>query len=86
MGKKVNRDREKVLSKADIKANNILKAVKAYEAEDSDIVTSQCGAPLLSSIVLLLQFPIISKRETTCSICQIWLLNIRNLHQSKRLH
>jgi hypothetical protein len=37
MGKKVNRDREKVLSKADIKANNILKAVKAYEAEDSDL-------------------------------------------------
>jgi hypothetical protein len=38
IGKKVNRDREKVLSKADIKANNILKAVKAYEAEDSDLL------------------------------------------------
>jgi hypothetical protein len=37
MGKKVNRDREKILSKADIKANNILKAVKAYETEDNDL-------------------------------------------------
>jgi hypothetical protein len=37
MGKKVNRDREKILSKADIKANNILKAVEAYEAENSDL-------------------------------------------------
>jgi hypothetical protein len=36
MGKKVNRDREKILSKADIKVNNIFKAVKVYEVEDSD--------------------------------------------------
>ena len=39
MGKKVNRDREKILSKADIKVNNILKAVEAYE--DSDLLM-QC--------------------------------------------
>jgi hypothetical protein len=38
MGKRVNRDREKILSKADIKANNILKAVEAYEAEGSDLL------------------------------------------------
>ena len=38
MGKKVNRDREKVLSKTDIKANNILKAVEAYEAKDSNLL------------------------------------------------
>ena len=37
MGKKVNRDREKILSKADIKANNILKAVEAYEAEGTEV-------------------------------------------------
>ncbi len=35
MGKKVNRDREKVLSKTDIKANNILKAVEAYETKNN---------------------------------------------------
>jgi hypothetical protein len=44
MGKKVNRDREKVLLKADIKANNILKAVKAYEAEDSDFLIRRAAA------------------------------------------
>jgi hypothetical protein len=38
MGKKVNRDREKILSKIDIKANNIFKAVEAYKAEDSDLL------------------------------------------------
>jgi predicted transcriptional regulator len=37
IGKKVNRDREKILSKTDIKTNNILKAVKAYETENSDL-------------------------------------------------
>jgi hypothetical protein len=37
MGKKVNRDREKILSKTDIKVNNIFKAVEAYETEDSDL-------------------------------------------------
>jgi hypothetical protein len=44
MGKKVNRDREKILSKADIKANNILKAVEAYEAEDSDLSMRRAAA------------------------------------------
>jgi hypothetical protein len=44
MGKKVNRDREKILSKADIKANNILKAVEAYEAEDSDLLMRRAAA------------------------------------------
>jgi hypothetical protein len=44
MGKKVNRDREKILSKADIKANNILKAVKAYEAEDSNLIMRRAAA------------------------------------------
>ena len=38
MGKKVNRDLEKILSKADIKVNNILKAVEAYETKDSDLL------------------------------------------------
>jgi hypothetical protein len=44
MGKKVNRDREKILSKTDIKANNILKAVEAYEAEDSDLLMRRAVA------------------------------------------
>jgi intergrase/recombinase len=44
MGKKVNRDREKILSKADIKANNILKAVEAHEAEDSDLLMRRAAA------------------------------------------
>jgi hypothetical protein len=44
MGKKVNRDRENVLSKADIKANNILKAVETYEAEDSDLLMRRAAA------------------------------------------
>ena len=44
MSKKVNRDREKILSKADIKANNILKAVEAYEAEDSDLSMRRAAA------------------------------------------
>jgi hypothetical protein len=44
MGKKVNRDREKILSKADIKANNIFKAVEAYETEDSDLSMRRAAA------------------------------------------
>jgi hypothetical protein len=44
MGKKVNRDREKILSKIDIKANNILKAVEIYEAEDSDFSMRRAAA------------------------------------------
>jgi hypothetical protein len=44
MGKKVNRDREKILSKADIKANNIFKTVEAYEAEDSDLSIRRAAA------------------------------------------
>jgi hypothetical protein len=44
MGKKVNRDREKILLKADIKANNILKAVEAYETEDSDLIMRRAAA------------------------------------------
>jgi hypothetical protein len=30
MGKKINRDREKIQSKADVKADKIIKAVEAY--------------------------------------------------------
>jgi hypothetical protein len=44
MGKKINRDREKILSKADIKANNILKAVKTYETENSDLTMRRAAA------------------------------------------
>jgi hypothetical protein len=44
IGKKVNRDREKILSKADIKANNILKAVEAYEAENSNLIMRRVAA------------------------------------------
>jgi hypothetical protein len=35
MGKKINRDREKIQSKADFKADKIFKAVKAYQAPNS---------------------------------------------------
>jgi hypothetical protein len=35
MGKKINRDREKIQSKADVKADKIFKAVKAYQAPNS---------------------------------------------------
>jgi hypothetical protein len=38
MVKKRNQDREKVLLKADIKAENIIKAVEAYKAEDSELL------------------------------------------------
>jgi hypothetical protein len=38
MVKKRSQDREKVLLKADIKAENIIKAVKAYEAEGSEFL------------------------------------------------
>jgi hypothetical protein len=44
MGKKVNRNREKILLKIDIKANNIFKAVEAYEAEDSDFSIRRAAA------------------------------------------
>jgi hypothetical protein len=44
IGKKVNRDREKILSKTDIKANNILKAVETYEAENSDLSMRRAAA------------------------------------------
>jgi hypothetical protein len=37
IGKKINRDREKILSKIDIKINNIFKTVEIYEIEDSDL-------------------------------------------------
>ncbi len=37
MGKKLNRDREKILSKTNIKTNNIFKTVKTYKAKDSDL-------------------------------------------------
>jgi hypothetical protein len=50
IGKKVNRDCEKILSKADIKANNILKAVKAYETEDSDLSMRRAAALFHCSI------------------------------------
>jgi len=38
MTKKVKRDREKVLLKADIKVENILKAVEAYQAPGSEFL------------------------------------------------
>jgi hypothetical protein len=38
MVKKRNQDREKVLLKADIKTENIIKAVKAYKAEGSELL------------------------------------------------
>jgi hypothetical protein len=44
MVKKRSQDREKVLSKADIKAENIIKAVKAYEAKDSEFLMRQAAA------------------------------------------
>jgi hypothetical protein len=44
MGKKVNRDREKILTKTDIKVNNIFKAVETYEAEDSDLSIRRAAA------------------------------------------
>jgi hypothetical protein len=44
ISKKVNRDREKILLKADIKANNIFKAVEAYEAEDNDLSMRRAAA------------------------------------------
>jgi hypothetical protein len=45
MGKKINRDREKIQSKADVKADKILKAVEAYQAPDSQLSLRQ-AAPL----------------------------------------
>jgi hypothetical protein len=44
MVKKRSQDREKVLSKADIKAENIIKTVKAYEAEGSELSMRQAAA------------------------------------------
>jgi hypothetical protein len=44
MGKKINRDREKIQSKADIKADKILKTVKAYQAPDSQLSLRQAAA------------------------------------------
>ncbi len=44
MGKNVNRDREKILSKTNIKANNIFKAVEAYEAKDSNLLIQRAAA------------------------------------------
>jgi hypothetical protein len=44
MVKKRSQDREKVLLKADIKAENIIKAVKAYEAEGSELLMRQAAA------------------------------------------
>ena len=38
MAKKVKRDREKVLSKADIKVENIFKAVEAYQAPENEFL------------------------------------------------
>jgi hypothetical protein len=38
MGKKINRDREKIQLKVDVKADKILKAVKAYQAPDSQFL------------------------------------------------
>jgi len=57
MGKKVNRDRENILLKTDIKANNILKAVEAYEAKDSDLLIQRvttlfhCSSALISNYI-----------------------------------
>ena len=56
MGKKVNRDREKILSKADIKANNILKAVEAYEAKDSDLLMRRVAALFYYFPVLIFNY------------------------------
>jgi hypothetical protein len=44
MVKKRNQDREKVLLKTDIKAENIIKAVKAYEAEGFELLIRQAAA------------------------------------------
>jgi hypothetical protein len=44
MGKKINRDREKIQSKADVKADKILKAVEAYQAPDSQFLLRQAAA------------------------------------------
>jgi hypothetical protein len=44
MGKKINGGREKIQSKADIKTDKILKAVKAYQAPDSQLLLRQAAA------------------------------------------
>jgi hypothetical protein len=44
MGKKINRDREKIQSKADVKVDKIFKAVKAYQAPDSQLSLRQVAA------------------------------------------
>jgi hypothetical protein len=44
MAKKRSQDREKILSKADIKAENIIKAIEAYEAEGSELSMRQAAA------------------------------------------
>src|SRR6266498_1314253 len=56
MGKKVNRDRENILLKTDIKANNILKAVEAYEAKDSDFLMRRAAALFYCSPVLIFNY------------------------------
>jgi hypothetical protein len=43
MAKKRSQDREKVLSKADIKAENIIKAIEAYKAEGSELSMRQAA-------------------------------------------
>ncbi len=56
MGKKLNRDREKILSKTDIKTNNILKAVKIYEVEDSELLIRRAAVLFLYSPFLVFYY------------------------------
>jgi hypothetical protein len=44
MAKKRSQDREKVLLKADIKAENIIKIIKIYKAEGSELSMRQAAA------------------------------------------
>jgi hypothetical protein len=44
MGKKINRDREKIQSKADVKADKIFKVVEAYQAPGSQLLLREIAA------------------------------------------
>jgi hypothetical protein len=44
MGKKINRNREKIQLKADVKADKILKAVKAYQGPNSQLSLREAAA------------------------------------------
>jgi hypothetical protein len=78
MGKKINRDRERILSKADIKANNILKAVKTYEAEDSDLSIRRAAALFHYSLTVVEQPAHDTKTTPKASLVVIAVCNLRD--------